>query len=99
MLYGSEATSGLCRTRIALVAGACIAAQTVARFIMAQMSGFWRIAPIPMFGPMTPDIEKVWNFLALWSYMPITARMGALSMGILTAMAVTDERLRQQIGR
>lgn len=52
-----------------------------------------------MFGPMTPELGKAFDILALWSYLPITARMGALAMGMLTALAVTDERWRHNIAR
>ena len=81
------------------MAGCCIAAQIVARLIMAQASGFWRIVPIPAFGPMAPEVAMAWDFLAGWSYLPLSARMGSLSMGVLTAIAVSDERSRQKIAR
>lgn len=57
------------------------------------------MAPLTMFGPMTPRFEETIDFLAVWSYLPLTSRMGALSMGVLTAMAVSDERMRQKINR
>ena len=69
------------------------------RFIIAQVSGFWKHTPPAMFGPMTPELGKAFDILALWSYLPITARMGALAMGMLTALAVTDERWRHNIAR
>ena len=82
-----------------MAASCCIAAQLVDRMIIAQASGFWRVLPMPVFGPMAPEVAQAWDFLAGWSYLPISARMGALSMGVLTAVAVSDEGLRQKIGR
>lgn len=82
-----------------MAAGCCIAAQIIARFIVAQASGMWRIVPMPAFGPMTPEVARAWDFLAGWSYLPISARLGALSMGVLVALAVSDERWRQSISR
>lgn len=82
-----------------MAAGCCIAAQVVARFIVAQASSLWRIVPLPAFGPMTPEVAQAWDFLAGWSYLPLSARVGALSMGILVALAVSDEMTRQSISR
>ena len=69
------------------------------RLIIAQVSGFWKHVPPAVFGPMTPELVKAFDILALWSYLPITARMGALALGVLAAMAVSDERWRQNIAR
>ena len=87
------------RKRIAIVAYCCIASQLVARLIVAQASGLWTIVPLPVFGPMTPEVARTWDILAIWSYLPLSARLGSLSMGVLTALAVSEERLRQNISR
>lgn len=54
---------------------------------------------MPAFGPMTPEVAEAWDFLAEWSYLPLSSRMGALSMGVLVALAVSDGRWRQKITR
>ena len=82
-----------------MAAGCCVAAQIVARFIVAQASGLWGIVPLPAFGPMTPEVAQAWDFLAGWSYLPLSARTGSLSMGVLVALAVSNERWRQNISR
>ena len=87
------------RDRIGRAASCCIPAQLLGRLIVAQASGFWKILPMPVFGPMTPEVAQAWDFLAGWSYLPFSARMGALSMGVITAIAVSDATSRQQIGR
>ena len=71
----------------------------MARLIIAQVSGFWKHVPPSAFGPMKPELVKAFDILALWSYLPISARMGALALGVLAAMAVSDERWRQNIAR
>lgn len=82
-----------------MAAGCCAAAQIIARLIVAQASGLWRIVPLPAFGPMTPDVALAWDFLGGWSYLPLSARVGSLSMGVLVVLAVSDERWRQIISR
>ena len=54
---------------------------------------------MPAFGPMTPEVAKAWDFLARWSYLPLSARVGALSMGVLVALVVSDVEWRQKITR
>ena len=88
-----------CRKRVALAAGCGIALQTVLRFVAAQRSGLWELAPVAFFGPATPALERALSILAVWTYLGITSRLAALGMGVLVALAVTDESMRARIGR
>ena len=87
------------RRRVALAAGCGVVVQTVLRFVAAQRSGLWKLAPVAFFGPSTPALEHALSILAVWTYLGITSRLAALGMGVLVALAVTDEGMRCRIGR
>ena len=74
-------------------------AQTALRFVAAQRSGLWNLAPVAFFGPPTPALERALSILAVWTYLGMTSRLAALGMGVLVALAVTDESMRVRIGR
>lgn len=88
-----------CRKRVALAVGCGVVVQTMLRFVAAQRSGLWKLAPVPFFGPTTPALERALEILAAGTYLGITSRLAALGMGVLVAVAVTDESMRSKIGR
>ena len=69
------------------------------RFVAAQRSRLWELAPVAFFGPTNPALERALGILAVWTYLGITSRLAALGMGVLVALAVTDGSMRARIGR
>lgn len=84
---------------MAAAAGVIVAAVLLFRAVLVARARLWEHMPMPLFAPIPPLFWETFGYLAQYSYLGLMARLGPLSIGVLTALAVSDVGVRQRIRR
>ncbi|CAL8466626.1 g6162 [Coccomyxa elongata] len=83
------------RTGVAVTSATIVACVVLYRAILLQSAPLWRYMPLPFFRPYDMVSAHMMHSLAHRSFLSLGASLSPLCLGMLAALAVTDETCRR----
>ena len=84
---------------MAVASATIVACVLLYRAILLQRAPMWRYMPLPFFRPYDMVSARMMHSLAHRSFLSLGASLSPLCLGVLAALAATDEKCCQTLLR